>query len=659
MKQFAFMLGLMVVLSTVSTAQDMDTPVWEKFGINGQKHTFDQVYLPENKPAYGGFNVLKNLTNKIRYFHQMEDDYPNVPGVSPATHLPANGHFQQNTPAISNLPAGGFTEESYGRMHNTPLLRLLPGVQDGLEIQASLIVFENGTGKRFPNRTWTYDELGTVDNVARYAYAFADLWNQDSNTAYTHIAPILELGNEPWGAITPQGNRLFFEGFKKGFTQYFGSADPDDWSIQLLAPAMQAHTPAGVWGVNQGGSDYIGSYLTGASFDTLAYANVHLYSHIEGTLRLEAKPEAANSGFQHVFEMRKWLDENNAADTKIMVTELGWDSHTVGEAPQGVYLTRSFLILAARDWVERIFWYEDVDNPNMGEGLYSTSGLLRPHPENPILRKQGAPKLAYKYALQLKNVLGDAKIIRILQENTEAYAYLLEQSDGSQWLCVWRPGYINNIPDPDIPTQVLINANYVPPAIGRRYRINGDIELNATLGSSSKGQPENGASFFKPHGHRFEIEASPTVYFYEILPQVEDTQGSADTSATAYYGLPNLTTVEDDLTVLGDSLLVYVVFGNTGTNLSAPSKIDFYLSDDLFFRPSDYKLVSYQIDPLTPDSFRSISISTRPDIAPGTYYLGYTIDPDNTVVESNEQDNRFFWMKRIRIESAFDRHTGL
>jgi len=517
MKQTIFFCGLVIALTATGLAQDMDTPVWEKFGINGQKHTFDQVYVSKNSPTYGGYNVLKNLTNKIRYFHQMEDDYPRATGSCPATQAPAYGSFQKSMPDLSSLPVGGFKNEPYDRMHNTPLLRLLHGVRDSLEIQTTLMVFNNGTDKRFPNRMWSYEELGNVDAIATYAYAFAALWDRTHDAENTLISPIVELGNEPWGNITPKGNRLFLEGFKKGFTQFYGSTNPKDWRIQLAAPALQAYNPKSVWGAAQNGSDYIGSYLRGASFDTLSYANTHSYSHVQGTLKLTAKPEAPNSGFQQVFDLRKWLVDNGAEATKVLVTELGWDSHTVGEQAQGVYLTRSLMILGARDWVERVFWYEDVDNPNMGTGLYSTSGLLKVAPANPVARKQGPPKAAYKFALQLKNVLGDAKVIQILQENYEAYAYLLEKSDNSRWLCIWRPGNINNVSTPDIPTKVMINTDFVPKNIGRRYKIDGNIQLDAQLKSKSKGATEAGASKFTPHRNRFEIEASPILYFYEIL----------------------------------------------------------------------------------------------------------------------------------------------
>lgn len=511
-------IALFISLSFLGFGQDLDTPTWSKFWVNGQKHTFDQVYVPANNPNYGGYNVLKNITRGIRYFHQMEDDYDNVNGRAPATNEMAYGGYNVNDSKFANLPVGGFATEPYDRAHATPLIRLLNGIRDSFEIQATLMVFSNNGiyAKGFPNRMWHINEVGNLDSIAKYAYGIAALWDREAKAENVYISPVLELTNEAWGSITKAGVRRWYKGFFQGLTKYYGNGNKAFWGFDLAAGAFQAHDASDVWGNQANGEgDYLPSIFTTTTiWDTLTYATAHPYAFTDGTISLVEHPESATGEFRYYQDIRNYLVSINKANVKLMVTEFGWDSGTVGQQTQGVYLTRGFLMLAANDWIERIMWYEDVDNPNLGTGNYSSSGLLTN--DAGAARKQGSAKAAYKYALQLKNALGDAKIIAKIQENTTAYCYLAQKSNGDSLLITWRPVNVNNDATPDDPQAVSVNSS-LSFTLGDMYKIDGDIGLDAVLNSTSKGIAYNGASRYgEGTASTFVIEASPVVYIYEV-----------------------------------------------------------------------------------------------------------------------------------------------
>jgi hypothetical protein len=538
------------------------TPIMEKFGINTQKHSYDQVYLSNNNPNYP-INVLGNLTTKLRYFLQQEDDYPNVAGRAPGTQQPAFVGYELFDPSdISTFPVGGWdytvTEQNSvvyaDRRMQGHRDRLKDAIEDGFNVQSTLMMFNNGRAGNlgFPNRTFEYGEIRTstrqaaIDSIAKYAYAYASLFDQSVNNQINgssgeNLSPFLEIQNEPWGVITPDGNRLFLDGFVKGLTQFYGTGDPTQWGIKLIAPAMQAFDPTGFWGDAQGGSDYIGSFTTGATFanDTLVYANVHNYGYQVGPFdgQLTYHPEDPNGKFREELEtMIDWLDNNGAPNVKVIATEYGYDSGTVGEAAQAIYLVRATLMLGANPRVAYHYMYEDVDNPALGTGVYSTSGLLTADPPAPsVQRKQGAAKQAYRAALQMKNALGDARVIEVLAENPSVYCYLLEKSNGDQMIAVWRPDNINNDATPDDPQDVTITFATPPTQIGDMYKIDGNIGLDATLGSTSKGIALNGDSRYTNNGTGFTIEASPVPYIYEIGEGTVGGGGGTNT-ATAFVG---------------------------------------------------------------------------------------------------------------------------
>lgn len=555
-------LWLLFLVPFVGVGQDT-TPIMEKFGINTQKHSYDQVYLSNNNPTYP-INVLENLTTELRYFLQQEDDYPNVAGRAPGNNEPAFVGYQLfNSADISTFPVGGW-DYTQAQLNTVPYAdrrmqghrdRLKTAIEDGFRVQNTLMMFNNGRAGNlgFPNRTFEYSELlggnsrqAAIDSIAKYAYAYASLFDQSINNQINgsngeNLSPFLEIQNEPWGVITADGNRIFLDGFVKGLTQFYGTGDPTQWGIKLIAPAMQAFDPTGFWGDSQGGSDYIGSFTTGATFanDTLVYANVHNYGYQVGPFdgQLTYHPEDPNGKFREELEtMIDWLDNNGAPNVEVIATEYGYDSGTVGEAAQAIYLVRATLILGANPRVAYHYMYEDVDNPALGTGVYSTSGLLTATPPAPsVQRKQGQDKQAYRAALQMKNALGDARVIEVLAENPSVYCYLLEKSNGDQMIAVWKPDNINNDATPDDPSNITISYATPPTQIGDMYKIDGNIGVDATLGSTSKGIAQNGASRYSNLGNAFTIEASPVPYLYEIGEGTVSGGGGTNT-ATAFVG---------------------------------------------------------------------------------------------------------------------------
>lgn len=89
---------------------------------------------------------------------------------------------------------------------------------------------------------------------------------------------------------------------------------------------------------------------------------------------------------------------------------------------------------------------------------------------------------------------------------------------------------------------------------------------------------------------------------------------------------------------------------NTGDQTAGTSRLGYYLSEDTAIQPSDSRIGDDVVSSLAAGAFSdetfSADFNTVTGVPPfdphGTYYLGWIVDDLNEVVESNENDNRFF-----------------
>ncbi len=93
---------------------------------------------------------------------------------------------------------------------------------------------------------------------------------------------------------------------------------------------------------------------------------------------------------------------------------------------------------------------------------------------------------------------------------------------------------------------------------------------------------------------------------------------------------------------------------NAGNAAAAESYVGFYLSTDTHFDASDYFIGSKQISSLNTNQTATLTYSDYlPNVPDGTYYVGYIIDYNNQVAESNESNNNdcYFTSPTIKVET--------
>jgi ribosomal protein S8E len=113
--------------------------------------------------------------------------------------------------------------------------------------------------------------------------------------------------------------------------------------------------------------------------------------------------------------------------------------------------------------------------------------------------------------------------------------------------------------------------------------------------------------------------------------------------------LPNLTKDAGSFTQNNNIVTVNLSIANDGTAASTPCKTGYYLSISNVAANvrKDYKLGETVLPAISPNSSASqsfvVNLCDLGTIPNGSFYLLYYIDDENTVNESNETDNGWFW----------------
>lgn len=120
--------------------------------------------------------------------------------------------------------------------------------------------------------------------------------------------------------------------------------------------------------------------------------------------------------------------------------------------------------------------------------------------------------------------------------------------------------------------------------------------------------------------------------------QLTKNTGAPNLTYVPGYSAPNISGSEVEL-------LVKVI--NSGTADAGPSRVRYYLSADRTIEDSDYEIGRDYVPPLSPGQSSEESISVNicelETVPGGTYYLGYLVDADDDVEESDEDDNANYW----------------
>jgi hypothetical protein len=445
----------------------MSTTFRDLLGINAGKE-WDQLYNENNQY---GYNPLMNIFSHVRSFHLMEDDYP-------------KGKLPSNSKPDVALPGAG----GWGRMNNYTI-RYQQWARDFETLRVSLtgIHIYNSRQKKmemrqFPSKwyskaDWGGDQKTIFENAKRYGSVFFPLHVPKDHV----VAPLihtLEVGNEPWGSIGIEGYQTVLKGIIAAHQEYYGKRP----LVRLSSAAFQAHEPNHVWkcnNCNYPSGDYIGKILDKELLDQLQEITIHPYSFTKGSTKLIEPPESPDSDFQEVRHFFAFREKMQAHHLTISATEFGWDSQTVGEAAQAAYTLRNILMMARMGFY-KAYLYEGIDNAGL-KGLYGSSGLFEAKlPGRHIAR----PKLIYKVLLQFMHTVGDLEVVAALQEDKEAYVYLLGKEGEATHLIAWRPNDFLADSQPDAPKSVRLHQRVQSAKLrlGNTFRmLDGTIELDKSL----------------------------------------------------------------------------------------------------------------------------------------------------------------------------------
>ncbi|MEO0339548.1 MAG: CARDB domain-containing protein, partial [Bacteroidota bacterium] len=108
---------------------------------------------------------------------------------------------------------------------------------------------------------------------------------------------------------------------------------------------------------------------------------------------------------------------------------------------------------------------------------------------------------------------------------------------------------------------------------------------------------------------------------------------------------PNLTCADPGNFALQDQMLSLsnIQIANNGNALASTTEIGVYLSDNDNISDSDFYLGDIVLPQMEPDTIISldfqVDLSTFPALQAGNYFVGFLIDPQDKVEESNENDN--------------------
>ncbi|MCP3928277.1 MAG: discoidin domain-containing protein [Bacteroidetes bacterium] len=290
----------------------------------------------------------------------------------------------------------------------------------GLQVDATLQMHH------FKPSEWEFP----YESAYQYGYQFATHFGPTKGNG---LVETVEVGNEPWKYPAATYRKILF-GMAKGIRE----GDPD---IKILPCALQAADP------KMENTDIFKNYMGARIGETeatyLDALNIHCYSYIyneQGT-RIAVHPEHPNSSFREIQNAVRFRD-HNLPGKKIYLTEWGWDgsgggegcthSECVSEKAAGAYAMRGAM-MAWRMGISRAHWFFYA-NEEKSSSLYTRSGLTG------SVKTGFREKRSFRSLLAARQHLGDLHFLEVLQENAEAWIYLLGTKDGqATHIVAWRP----------------------------------------------------------------------------------------------------------------------------------------------------------------------------------------------------------------------------
>lgn len=178
-----------------------------------------------------------------------------------------------------------------------------------------------------------------------------------------------------------------------------------------------------------------GVSLIKTSFDMGAYEHMEDVSY---HVYPAGSPEKAKVG-DDSRSVRDMINQYpGGSDMKIWLTEMGWSSATHGKNVAAKYLCKEYVIQMEKELVERMFWYDMVDDQTDVTYTEATFGMLeRFHPQNEY---RFLAKPAYVATAAMNGILGTPVFhskLMLDNDTTYAYRYTREQ-DGVDTAVLWN-----------------------------------------------------------------------------------------------------------------------------------------------------------------------------------------------------------------------------
>ena len=278
-----------------------------------------------------------------------------------------------------------------------------------------------------------------------------------------------EAGNEPWKYEADTYKEILY-GMAKGIKEVDPVMEAFPCALQAADPSMEE---SGIF------KNYMGARISPREAAYLDGINIHCYSYVTNPTgdRSAVHPEHPNSSFREIFNAIRFRDKNMPGK-KIYLSEWGWDSDGGGEdcthdvcvsdEASAIYAVRAALMVQ-RLGIDRATWYffANVDQPS---SLYARSGYTGSG-------STGFKKKKSYYAMQsLMKLCGEAYFLKTLQEDDDAWVYLLGDAQGNAThIAAWRPTGIEDT----VAKQIQIKGDYQP---AKAYQLDGSSAQGTPLG---------------------------------------------------------------------------------------------------------------------------------------------------------------------------------
>ncbi len=485
--------GINANLSSLDAQYNQPSPYsyGEMIAVNDGGNRFYDYTSSYANPT-GLPNIMLEITDVVRYFVQMQEDFAVTPDVS-------------QVPAVTNGNPISMTANNVGGQYFVNNKATLQGLKDqGFIVHACFAALSPTDGtyattRPFPEQWYFVNEWtnnpginyeGVKLSVKNYTTAFINTMSPPDCTGNNCIVDVFEMGNEPWGYPDPKIYHAIITGAWEAFNEVYGA--PANWKMKFVAPSFQAFraniltcdNPTEINAINLQTQpnyqicqyDEIGAFLDlpCSVMDDISAINIHPYGFQNGNIfTFKTEPEHPESEFNQIKNTVIWRDANFPnRDMKIYSTEFGWSSQPEanngnGEQGQAANLLRGILI-QSRYHIARTYIYNAYEDGNI---LYNWHALYETGDSNGIGYNNslgGRKKPAFFAVKDFKEQFGNKVFYQTVQEDRNGvYAYILTNPDGSDpYLVFWTPQETHDYNINDLSNPVMVNWSNVFPNLG-------------------------------------------------------------------------------------------------------------------------------------------------------------------------------------------------